>query len=148
MDGAGANIIDTQSPSRTQLSLYSKAPFEEVGSLECAGREGVEVDSEWAGWGGGRNSSARIPVAIEEGLEGLIGLNGCVHGTSGYSGSDANATNLAVDAADEDRCVWRVHRAKVGHLSGNDVVEDTAAAMKGRLLIELVGGGCPWLIDK
>ena len=148
VDGAGADVIDAQSAARAKLALNSKAPFEEVGRLERAGREGVEVDSEWAGWGGGRNSRARIPVAIEEGLEGLIGLNGCVHGTSGYSGGDADTANLAVNAADEDWCVWRVHRAKVSYLGRNDVVEDTAAGMKGRLLIELVGDGCAWLINK
>ncbi len=79
------------------------------------------------------DSGARIPVAIEEGLEGLIGLDGCVDGAAGYSGSDADAANLAVDAADEDRSIGRVHRAKVGDLRGDDVVEDTAAGMKGQV---------------
>src|ERR1700723_4713151 len=116
MDCASANIIDTQSPSRTKLSFYSKAPFQEVGCLERAGRKGVEVDGEWAGWSSGRDSSARISIALEECLKGLIGLNGCVHGASGYSGGNANATNLTFDTSNEDRCVWRGYRAKIGHL--------------------------------
>jgi hypothetical protein len=40
VDCASANVIDTQSPSRSELSLHSKAPFKEVGCLERACREG------------------------------------------------------------------------------------------------------------
>jgi hypothetical protein len=120
--GAGADVIDAHGAARAQLAFDSEAPFEEVGRLEGAGGEGVEVD---------RERAERWEHRRECALKGtLVGLRPSRRRRCPDSGRDANAADLSVDAADEDRRVGRVGCAEVGDLGGDDVVEEAAAACR------------------
>ena len=68
--------------------------------------------------------------------------------TSSDAGSDADAADLATDSTNERRIVGCVHRGKIGNLHGNDVVEDSKAAMNRHSRTQLIGKGNSRLIDK
>ena len=69
-------------------------------------------------------------------------------GASGDTGRDADAANLSADATDKRRIVRSVHRGKIGNLHGNDVVEDSKAAMNRGIAEKLVGEGNPRLVNE
>lgn len=72
-------------------------------------------------------------------MEGLVGLAGRVDCTVWNPRGDANAADLSVDAADEDRRIGSIGCAEVGNLRRDNVIEDAASRVDRDLIGQLVG---------
>ena len=118
---------------RAQLSLDAEAPLEEVWRRQRSAWEGVQVDGQGACWRVGGHSCTRIAVGLEGALKRLICQGGRIDGTVRHAWRDAYAADLTIDPAYEDGRVRRIHRSEIGHLRGNDVVEDASACMQRQL---------------
>ena len=113
--------------------------MQKVWRLQRAAGKGVQVDRQGTGRSTRRQPDTRSATRTKDSLEGLVGLGGRIDCTVWNSRRDANAADLSVDSADEDRCIRSIGRAEVGNLRRDNVVEDAAARVDRDLIRQLVG---------
>ncbi len=113
--------------------------MQKVRRPERATGESVEADREGTGRSARSQPGTWSTTRTEDSLEGLVGLRGRIDCTLWNSRCDADAANLSIDAADEDRCIRRIRRTQVSNLCRDDVVEDAAPRVDRRLIRQLIG---------
>src|ERR1700739_2254751 len=148
MEPSRTNEINPQIPTQTDLLLNAEVVLVVIRCFECSTRERVQADCQRTGRRARLNSSTGSAAGTKDRLERMVRICRRVDCTSSDAGGDADAADLAPDATNERRIVGRVHRGKIGNLHGNDVAENSKAAMNRQPRSQLIGEGNSRLINE